>query len=142
MARAANPKLVGAVVEANGECLINCGLLDVTQPEVGGAARVVGSLPCSLAFGWQGDTGHRRCIRLMTIATARCSCEFFASNVTRYARSLTGYGLSPKASKSAASCSDNRKSGILGRVIWRVVHGKSAMAGWYFWLTPAKEMPS
>ena len=80
-----------------GEGLIDCGLLDVTQPEVGGAARVVGqaAFHALLRSGWQGDTGHRRCIRLMAIATAQCSGEFFASDhVTRYARSLTGYGLS------------------------------------------------
>ena len=43
-------KVGGAVVEAKrGECLIDCGLLDVTQPEVGGAVRVVGQAASMLS---------------------------------------------------------------------------------------------
>ena len=75
------------------KCLVDCVLFGSVQPEVRGAAHVVGQAASHalLGAGRQGDTGHWRHIRLMTIPTAQAGCQCFTTNhVSSYARPLAG----------------------------------------------------
>ena len=128
IARAAKPKLVGAVVETSGECLIDCGLLDVTQPKSGCCCVVAETAFHALAFRLARGHWASAVHPIDGNCHAQCSGEFFASdNITRYARSLAGCSLSQRL-PNPRFCSDNRKSGILdqGDLAWgaeKISHG-------------------